>query len=93
MSWVEFQKWAAFYRRCPFDDFHLSVLPAAIQISASAGVEVTDVIATLTGQPVEPKQPEQREPETSDQVDLSVFAAFGIVPPKSFTNRTNEAAD
>ncbi|QMT41369.1 hypothetical protein [Neisseria shayeganii] len=87
MSQNEFKRWAVYFERYPFDDFHLTVLPAAIQISASTGRPLDEIIKILTGLPERKALPEEPPPSTPEQIDMSIFQAFGTVPPKSFTQR------
>lgn len=88
MTWAEFRQWAAFYERHPFDDFHLHTLPAAIQISANTGEPLQKIINLLTGQADKPAPKKQAKPETPHEIDLSVFAAFGTIPPRNMIRRT-----
>ena len=82
MSYAEFVRWAAFYERHPFDDFHLQTLPAALQICATNGAKFDEVLDILLSRP-EPT-PEPKPDEKPFDIDMSIFAAFGSLPPPTY---------
>lgn len=71
MTQPEFQAWADFYRRWPFDDFHRFHRPAAMVAGALGGGGNSALEARLDW-----LQPPDRGNHTS--ADLDLFKAAGV---------------
>lgn len=84
MSEQEFRRWVRFYRQQPFDDIHRYYRPAVLQASAFGGGDMAAMMDFLLNKEV------VQEAESED-VGLSVFRAFGVVPPKQFADKAAEA--
>ena len=84
MSQLEFVKWAAYFEKHPFDDFHLHTLPAALQICATNGADMTKVLDILLSRDPQKITTEPKPDEKPFDVDMSIFAAFGALPPPTY---------
>lgn len=71
MSQVEFERWAAYYRKRPFDDEHRYQLPAALL--AAVGAKSDKPISYWLDFMI---------PPTVSDVDTSIYRAFGLEPPR-----------
>lgn len=74
MSVTEFRRWQLFYEMQPFDDLHLFYRPAALLAAVMGSGDVGKMMSFLLN----------KSEEVVDDVDLSVFAAFGVEPPANF---------
>lgn len=76
MSTAEYRRWQVFYQTQPFDDLYLHYRPAAL---VSAIMSDGDIAAKMDWLLPKPKP-------AGDDVDASVYAAFGHPIPEQTTS-------
>lgn len=83
MSEQEFRRWMRFYRQQPFDDVHRYYRPAALKAVSLGGGDFSEMMDFLLNK--------ESEKDETDDVDLSVLRAFGIVPPTHLAEKAAKA--